>query len=306
MNIGSRSLHLTEAGSGRPAVILESGIAASSLSWARVQPQVAAFARTASYDRAGLGWSNPSKDPRTVEAMVSDLRRLLSSARIPPPYILVGHSFGGLLVRAFANLFPAEVAGLVLVDPVSVTGWANCGSEQRRRLALGIRLSRRGAILARLGVVRLALNLLLRTGTRLPKLVAKTTARKATSFLDRIGGEIRRLPPELWPAIRAHWSRPKSFRAMAEHLANLESCARLVTSMSIPVDLPITILSASTASSSEIGERETWTAGNPKARHIRLVDCGHWVQLERPEAVVQAVLDLVASTRELTGPKPTV
>jgi len=293
---------MNEQGTGSPAVILESGIAATSLSWAFVQPRLAVLTQVMSYDRAGLGWSTPSNKPRNIEQMMDDLRGLLLCADIAPPYILVGHSFGGLLIRSFAHFFAWEVAGLVLVDPVSVRSWANCDETQRKRLALGIRLSRRGAHLARLGVVRLALNVLLRAGTLFPKLVAKTTAGQAAGFLDRIAGEVRRLRPELWPAVIAHWSRPKSFQAMAEHLECLESSARFASSVSIPAHLPVTVLSASTATLSELQERDEWVSTSARGRHILLENCGHWIQLENPDAVVDAVSDLVKLLREFRDP----
>jgi pimeloyl-ACP methyl ester carboxylesterase len=121
VDIGPSRLHLYELGTGRPIVVLESGIAATSISWALVQAQVAEFTRVASYDRAGLGWSGLSLAPRTLEQMVSELAALLAQAQLPPPYILAGHSFGGLLIRAYAHLRPADVAGLVFIDPVSLT-----------------------------------------------------------------------------------------------------------------------------------------------------------------------------------------
>ena len=141
IDVGRCRLHLNEQGSGTPPVVLESGIAASSLSWALVQPEIAKFTRVCSYDRAGLGWSEKCRELRTVPQMVSELSSLLANAGISPPYILVGHSFGGLLVRAFAHLRPADVVGLVLVDPVSLEHWAACSPEEQRRLRLGDRKS---------------------------------------------------------------------------------------------------------------------------------------------------------------------
>ena len=121
--VGKTRLHLHEQGQGSPVVILESGIGATSLSWAVLQPKIAEFTKVVSYDRAGLGWSTHASGRRTVSGMVDELHCLLSEAQVKPPYVLVGHSFGGLLVRAYASTYPSEVAGLVLVDPVSVLAW---------------------------------------------------------------------------------------------------------------------------------------------------------------------------------------
>jgi pimeloyl-ACP methyl ester carboxylesterase len=131
---GGTRLHLVDAGSGTPTVILEAGIAASSLSWTLVQPEVAKFARVASYDRAGLGWSDAAGEPRAMERSGAELYALLEAASIPPPYILVGHSYGGLLVRAYAAMHPRDVAGLVLVDPVSIGHWCAASETQMRTL----------------------------------------------------------------------------------------------------------------------------------------------------------------------------
>src|SRR5579884_3497121 len=185
VRVNQTNLHLHEQGEGSPAVIFESGIGASSLSWAVVQPKVAAFTRTASYDRAGLGWSALPKAPRTVPGMIQELHSLLLQAKIPPPYVLVGHSFGGLLVRAYAAQYPDEVTGLVLVDPVSVSAWSNCGEAELKRLRLGRNLSLRGGWAARFGLVRAALAILVKGGRWFPKLAARMSGPEGTTALTK-------------------------------------------------------------------------------------------------------------------------
>jgi pimeloyl-ACP methyl ester carboxylesterase len=103
-------------GDGAPVVVFEAGSWDIGLTWSPVQDRVSATTQTVSYDRAGLGRSEASYEPRTPGQMVAELRRLLATVEAPPPYVLVGHSFGALVVRLFAHLFPDEVAGLVLVD----------------------------------------------------------------------------------------------------------------------------------------------------------------------------------------------
>lgn len=118
IDVGGHRLSITCAGRGTPTVILENGAAAppSSVTWERVAPRIAEYSRVCYYDRAGYGNSEPGPKPRTSQQIVHELRTLLRKARISPPYILVGHSFGGLSVRLFANQFPNDVAGLVLVE----------------------------------------------------------------------------------------------------------------------------------------------------------------------------------------------
>ena len=118
INIGDRSLYLTCTGQGSPTVVLEAGMGSTSDDFAAVQPAVAEFTRVCSYDRAGLGKSDPAATPRTCQDQVDDLHNLLAAASIHPPYVLVGHSWNGLNVRLYASQHPEDVLGMVLIDPV--------------------------------------------------------------------------------------------------------------------------------------------------------------------------------------------
>ena len=116
VRVGQHRLHLLCMGEGEPTVVLESGLGGNSLDWVRVQPIIAEHNRVCTYDRAGYGWSELGPLPRTSERIADELHILLKRARIPGPYILVGHSFGGYSVRLFATHYANETAGLVLVD----------------------------------------------------------------------------------------------------------------------------------------------------------------------------------------------
>ncbi len=116
IDIGGYRLHLHAQGEGGPTVVLEAGNGDFSLTWSLVQPEAARLTRVVSYDRAGLGWSDRGPRPRTVDVAMDELRTLLHGAGIPGPYILVGHSYGGMVARLFAYRYPGDVAGLVLVD----------------------------------------------------------------------------------------------------------------------------------------------------------------------------------------------
>lgn len=110
------SLNIDCSGQGSPTVILDSGLGVPAIGWNFVQPQIAKFTRVCSYDRAGYGWSTPGPMPRTSDEIVKELHALLTAAGEKPPYILVGHSFGGFNIRVFNGAYPGEVAGMVLVD----------------------------------------------------------------------------------------------------------------------------------------------------------------------------------------------
>lgn len=148
-------LHLLSTGRGTPTVVLEAGLGAMSSAWAWVQSEAAEFAHVVSYDRAGLGWSASDATPKTAIPAALRLRSLLRNANIHPPYVLVGHSMGGFLIRVFADLFPKEVAGLVLVDAAH--------PDQKRRssaiethMCAGFRMLKGVPALARVGYVRLS------------------------------------------------------------------------------------------------------------------------------------------------------
>ncbi len=287
---GDIELHLHEQGSGEPVVVLEAGIAGSSNGWALVQPEIARFTKVCSYDRAGLGWSARHRSERTLQQMTAELAALLKASQLPPPYLLVGHSFGGLLVRAFAARYPALTGGLVLLDPVSLHTWGACSKEARRRLAIGASLSRRGAVLARFGVVRAALALLMSGRKGISKRVGRTAAGRGAAVLERLVGEVQKLPQELWPVLRAHWSDPKSFLGMAAYLESLPECAAEGLQLRVPPEIPLLIVSAGNATPEERAERDGLVGQRPWRRHDVLPDTGHWLQLERPTHVVQTVL----------------
>lgn len=115
-DVGGYKMHIHCTGEGSPAVILESGLGDSYLSWRKVQPEIAKFVRVCSYDRAGLGYSDRSPQARTSKVIASEVHALLHAAGVPPPYVLVGHSMGGFDVRLYASLYRSEVVGMVLVD----------------------------------------------------------------------------------------------------------------------------------------------------------------------------------------------
>ncbi len=286
-------LHVWVSGQGKPVVVLEAGIAASSVSWSLVQPRVAEFTRVLSYDRAGFGWSAAGSGSGTVREAAVDLSRMLEQSGETGPYVLVGHSFGGLIVRVFQQLYPERVAGLVLVDPVLRSDWRVPTEARRRMLGRGVMLSRRGALLARMGIVRVALKLLMSGSRRIPQAMARVSAGNGASVTDRLAGEVRKMPREHWPAIAQHWSEARSFRAMADNLQNLPVSAAQLDENAGLGDLPIVILSTSAAPAEHLHDARLSSAGE----HAAVPGSGHWMQLDAPDAVVAAIGRVVAQVR---------
>ena len=135
VDVGTHRLHLSCLGEGSPTVVLDSALGASSISWVLVQPALARLTRTCAYDRAGFGWSDAGPLPRTASRIANELYELLRRAQVPPPYVLVGHSFGGLVARLFAGRHPDAVAGMVLIEPAIAEHWASPPPEQQARIA---------------------------------------------------------------------------------------------------------------------------------------------------------------------------
>ena len=116
IDMNGRKMHINCTGQGNPTIILDSGLGDTYLSWKKVQPEIAKFVQVCSFDRPGIGYSDASSQPRTSRVIASELHDLLQAAHIAPPYILVGHSMGGYDVRVYAGMYRNEVAGMVLVD----------------------------------------------------------------------------------------------------------------------------------------------------------------------------------------------
>lgn len=116
VDVGGYRLHLDCHGEGSPTVVLDAGLGQSSLDWVLVQPELARTMRVCSFDRAGMGWSEPGPEPRSPARLADELHSLLANAGVPGPYVLVGHSLAGKNARMFAAAHPADVAGMVLVD----------------------------------------------------------------------------------------------------------------------------------------------------------------------------------------------
>jgi pimeloyl-ACP methyl ester carboxylesterase len=220
---GGRTLYLQCVGSGSPAVVLEAGFGGDTFQWQDVQPQLGRTTRTCAYDRAGFGRSIARPGLHDARDEIDDLQRLLDGAHIEPPYVLVGHSYGGVLARVFAHLHATETAGLVLIDTIGRDG-------RRRQLAIWPRSqapeARRGLATAVMGGVDLAageaLASRIRTLGDMP--LAVITAGRQDNF--------PRTPTRLGRALKRLWDR------MQDELAGLSDNSMHVVALSSNHDIP--------------------------------------------------------------------
>ena len=277
-------------------VLFESGVAASSLSWVLVQPEVARFTRVCAYDRAGLAWSDPPSSPRTFSRITEEMAAVLSYAGgAAGPHVLVGHSFGSLVVRAYAALHPEKVAAVVLVDPP--TDWLTGNPRRVHLLRRGIRLSRVGAVLARLGIVRASLALLAGGAPGAPRRLVKVFGPTAAATLERLVGEVRKLPPEVHPMVMSHWCQPKCFTAMADYIAAFLRDKSLMAAMTPPPDIPVVVISGGNQPPETLASQRQLAECSAGGRHIVARGSAHWVQFDEPDLIVGIVRELVEDAR---------
>ncbi len=275
VDVGGYRLHIHCEGTGRPTVVIEAGSGDWSASWSnQVQPEAAKSTRVCSYDRAGMGWSEAGPLPRTAEHFAQELHTLLQDADIPGPYVLVGHSAGGLTVRMFAHDYPADVAGVVLIESMHPgqakdTGTAIVPQPTAPASSLSI-----FTLPARIGLLRLLAGPLgLSSGLR----------------------------PEVANAYVAAWVTPRSMQTgldegqgMPESLAQ----ARTVTSFGAA---PLIVLSRGR------DQEQDWQRFQADLLHLSsnsqqlIADhSGHKVQLDQPEAAVGAIVTMVEQIRRQT------
>lgn len=291
VDIGGYRLHIHCEGEGNPTVVMDAGLGNPGMVWAYVQPDVAKKTRVCVYDRAGLGWSDPSPRERSAGVMVDELRLLLDRAHIEGPYVLVGHSFGGMILRLYTHTYPKEVVGLVLVDSYRYT-----------QMEENPQFYGRGNPVIPLAL--LALNLWVSSG--IPAL--------NPSWLPVL--DMDKLPREDLDVYRDLFAAdPKSVREARAELALLEKSNEDEKSARIASlgNIPLIVLSHGLVDSDlpdfdgakHLEDAEKfWLADqaqlaslSPNGRLIVASESGHYIQFDQPDLVLSAIEQVIASAR---------
>jgi pimeloyl-ACP methyl ester carboxylesterase len=290
--VGDRRLHLNCQGPvviGQPTIVLEAGLGESSLTWAGVQPRLAAAHRVCAYDRAGYGWSDAALQLPSAAAAVADLHLLLQAAGEPPPYVLVAHSLGGLYARLFAQRYPEAVAGLVLLDPSHEEMVSQLPEDWqtyvRSAQAEGVAALQVPTLLAELGIIALAPQLA-QADARLP--AAAQASVQALSGASARG----------WRALRNELAANEAILAevRAARITDLGALPLVVVraGKAAPTAQPPG-LSAFAPTRDLMAELAAQSA---RGRLVTLGDSGHYVHYDAPVQVrdlVHALLDEIVA-----------
>ena len=305
VDVGGHRLHLLDSGSSSsdPTIVLEAGLMSTVLSWSNVQRDLAQSYRVVSYDRAGLGWSELGPMPRTADRIVDELHTVLHRAAIPPPYILVGHSFGGLTMPLFAARFPEETASMVLVDPVVPTEWAPPSAHDRKLTRIGAKVCRRAAMLSRIGVLRFVAFLLTTRAAKLAAHLVRLISRGAPAESGSVSSPwFAALPANERAMASVFWVQEKFALTIASQLENLPVSAAQVSKVSSIADKPLVILSAHTAPEHRRKEHAAMASRLPLGNHVMAGRSNHWIMQDEPELVIRAIERVVELSREHVTP----
>ena len=267
LDVGGHRLHALIAGDRgvAPAIVFESGLSGDHRTWELVRERIGPRLMTVAYDRAGSGWSDPGPRPRTVEVMARELRRMLQEARIAPPYLLVGHSYGTMVSRMYAALHPSEVSGLVLVDP---------SHENQRMLWRGNRAER-------------VTNWMTLTGLRIRPLLARAGwfRWRRQPRRDRSGDAVETMLASRSRAWDWVWGEALAIPASEEQVRRAPALPHV----------PLVVLRSHAPRQDRLWIRLGRAIADsvPDGRVVVVEGAGHAIQVERPDLVSSAIQDVV-------------
>ena len=268
VDVGGYRLHLNCSGTGSPTVVIDAGWGDWSTTWGLVQPDVAKATRVCTYDRAGSGWSDNGPLPRDARQFAQELSTLLKTAGVPGPYVLVGHSLGGLTMRVFAHEHPSGVAGVVLIDSMSPGQFTQSARDMQSQTSSQYSAY---SILARLGLVRLLVRPLGFIPSELPS------------------GD----------AYAARFARPQYFQAVTDEGRSMPESGAQAGAVKTFGDLPLIILSRGQDQQPDWMKWQTELLGlSSNSQQLFAEKSGHNIELDQPQAAVAAILKIVEIVRQ--------
>jgi pimeloyl-ACP methyl ester carboxylesterase len=271
IDVGDHRMHIDCVGQGSPTVVLDTALGAMSASWVRVQQEVSGTTRVCAYDRAGMGWSQSGPEPRDAKQVAGELHALLEGAGIDGPYVLVGHSFGGLYMQTYAARYPEEVAGVALIESSHPEQFSRLPEARNSYEQIKL-LYTVASLLAPIGVVR-SFNL----SPAPPELPHQQRAQIAA----------------LNPSTRQVSTTAQEFRATPQSTAQARSLRSLG-------DKPLAVVSAGTQSSGWLELQDDLATISPNSMHRVVKEATHTsVVYERSDAQATsaAIVEVVAAVR---------
>lgn len=265
--VGDHRLHLNCQGSGSPTVVIDAGAGDWSSSWGVVQREIADLTKVCTYDRAGYGWSEPAPGRMTAQRSAGELHALLGRAGVPGPFVLAGHSAGGLTVRLFAHDFPDEVAGVVFIDSMSPDEHASGPGEQMR--SGGSILESILPSLARLGFMRALSG---------PLTLAKALPGSQSQI--------------------ATWVTPGYFRTVQDEYLGLSDSLAQASEVRSLGNLPVIVLSRGLGNDGAWQKQQTsLLALSSSSEQLFAERSDHNIQEDQPQAAVDAISRMASQIR---------
>ena len=282
IDVGGYKLHSYCLGTGQPTVILDSGLGGDASWWALVQKEISKFARVCSYDRAGYGWSDAGPKPRTSKIIIDELHSLLHSQDTLPPYILVGHSFGGINMRLYANIYPEDVFAVVLVDSSHEKQYERFKEHKKNLPQLKVSVPTH--------IKNYILN------SRFSHYIGITRWFLPNSMKEFFSDS---MPQKLRQIIIAKASSIKSLEARDNERQNIkESFRQVEKSINNMRNKPLIVISQGKKGEEGLGKiwlkcQQELASKSIKCKHIIAYKSGHMINVEQPKIIVQAVYKLV-------------
>lgn len=269
VDVGGYRLHINCTGTGSPTVVIDAGWGDWSLMWSWVQREVAKTTQVCTYDRAGMGYSEAGPLPRNADQFAKELHTLLEQANIAGPYVLVGHSMGGLPVRVFVHKYPKDVSGVVLIDSMSPKQMKPPATEIQPQTPSQTRGASLPVLLARIGLVRL------------------------------LTGPLEKLPSDVRSAYAAFSVTPRSTQAWEDEGRGMGESFVQAGAVKSFGDLPLIVLSAG------LNQQTDWQTMqvellqlSSSSQQMIANHSDHTIQMDQPEAASGAIVTMVEQIRQ--------